>query len=69
MIKKSFTINPNRTIDEIRSYKELLVDGIYQGCEIFYPYNKTKDKNNFYGLEGKISKNNVTFNVHVILSN
>lgn len=36
---------------------------------VYDPYNKTKDKNNFYGLEGKISKNNVTFNVHVILSN
>ena len=48
MIKKSFTINPNRTIDEIRSYKELLVDGTYQGCEIFYPYNKTKEEQLVY---------------------
>lgn len=51
MIKKSFTINPNRTIDEIRSYKKLLVLGIYQGCEIFFPYNKTKEEQQIY-LDG-----------------
>lgn len=48
MIKLSFTINPNRTIEEIRSYKQLLAEGIYQGCEIFFPYNKTEEEQLVY---------------------
>lgn len=48
MIRKSFTVNPNRTLDEIRSYKELLIDGTYQGCEIFFPYNKTESEQQIY---------------------
>lgn len=45
MIRKCFTINPHRTLDEILSYEEHLVKtNIYQGCEIFYPYNTTLEQ-------------------------
>lgn len=45
MIRKCFTINPNRKLEEILSYEENLVKtGIYSGCEIFYPYNVTKEQ-------------------------
>ena len=43
-MKKCFTVNPNRTVDEILSYEILLKNNIYQGVEIFYPYNKTKEE-------------------------
>lgn len=34
-----FTINQHRALDEIRSYRSLLTSGLYQGIEIFYPYD------------------------------
>lgn len=37
--KLCFTINQHRTLPEIRSYRTLLQQGIYQGIEIFYPYD------------------------------
>ena len=40
MIRKCFTVNPNRTKEEIASYEEMLSSGVYQGVEIFYPYRK-----------------------------
>lgn len=36
---------------------------------VYDPYNKTTNKNNFYSLSGLKTINNVTFNVHVIVSN
>jgi len=42
-IRKSFTINPNRTKEEIRSYKILLENKTYVGVEIFYPYNRDEE--------------------------
>ena len=45
MIRKCFTINPHRKFDEILSYEEHLVKtNIYSGCEIFYPYNVSKEQ-------------------------
>ena len=41
MIRKCFTVNPNRTKEEINSYEVLLEKGIYVGVEIFYPYQKS----------------------------
>lgn len=39
MIRKCFTINPARTIDDIKSYEDKLIKTkIFDGCEIFYPY-------------------------------
>lgn len=45
-----------------RNIKDLIVF-------VYDPYNKTKDKNNFYQLEGRKSINGISFNVHIILSN
>ena len=39
MVKKCFTINQFRTRNEINSYKILLEKNIFQGIEIFYPYD------------------------------
>lgn len=39
MIKKCFTINQFRTPEEIQSYAILLKQNLYQGIEIFYPYD------------------------------
>lgn len=36
---------------------------------VYDPYNKTTNKNNFYSLAGSKTIDNVTFNVHVIVSN
>ncbi|MFA7126973.1 MAG: sugar phosphate isomerase/epimerase family protein [Bacilli bacterium] len=36
-----FTINQHRTLEEIRSFRPLLSQGIYQGIEIFYPFDTT----------------------------
>lgn len=48
-MRKCFTINPNRTAEEIKSYEENLVKtGIYQGCEIFYPYQKNSNEQRIY---------------------
>ena len=40
MIRKCFTVNPNRTENEILDYERCLSDGTFVGCEFFYPYNK-----------------------------
>ena len=48
MIRKCFTVNPNRTLDEINSYEVLLKEGIYHGVEIFYPYLKTENEREIY---------------------
>lgn len=49
MIRKCFTINPHRTKEEILSYEEHLIKtNIYSGCEIFYPYNVSKEQYNDY---------------------
>lgn len=48
-MRKCFTINPNRTPEEIKEYEEYLVKtNIYQGAEIFYPYQKTKHEQSLY---------------------
>lgn len=47
-MKKCFTINPNRTIDEIRSYHPLFAGDIYQAIEIFYPYNLDQERIDLY---------------------
>ncbi|MFA5543397.1 MAG: sugar phosphate isomerase/epimerase family protein [Bacilli bacterium] len=48
MVKKAFTINQFRTAEEINSYKELLVNNIYQAIEIFYPYDRDDEAKMVY---------------------
>ena len=43
-IKQCFTINQHRTTEEFNSYEELIKQGLFQGIEIFYPYDKTEEQ-------------------------
>ena len=44
MIRKCFTVNPNRKKEEIDDFSKVLKNGTYVGCEFFYPYNKTEEE-------------------------
>lgn len=48
MIRKCFTVNPNRKKEQILDYEKMLKEKIYVGCEFFYPYNKTKEEQQEY---------------------
>lgn len=43
-MKKCFTINPMRTVEEFKSYWKLFEDNVYQAIEIFYPYNQSQQQ-------------------------
>ena len=43
-IKTCFTINQHRTTEEFKTYEELIKQGLFQGIEIFYPYDKTEEQ-------------------------
>lgn len=48
IIRKSFTINQHRTTEEFVEYNKLIKDGLFQGIEIFYPYDKTEEEQKLY---------------------
>lgn len=65
-IKTCFTINQHRTTEEFQTYEELIKQGLFQGIEIFYPYDKTEEqletyKQNVY----KLMKHNVEVVLHL----
>ncbi len=67
-MKKSFTINCNRTLDDFNGYKELIKKNIYQGIEIFFPYNVKEEQKDFYTSELKQLKKefpNLEFVMHL----
>lgn len=47
-MKKCFTINCMRNESDFRGYNELIENNVYQGIEIFYPYNVTEEQGKFY---------------------
>ncbi len=47
-MKKCFTINPLRSLEEIRSYHILFQKDIFQAVEIFYPNPETPEQFNDY---------------------
>lgn len=47
-MRTCFTINPLRTIEEIRSYKDLFRKKLYEGIEIFYPYTLVEERIKLY---------------------
>jgi|GEM_PF-687925 len=48
-MKKSFTINNNRTSEEIETFGEMvLATGLLQGCEIFYPEHEDEKRRDCY---------------------
>lgn len=58
-MKKAFTINCMRKQDDFDGYIKLLKENVYQGVEIFYPYNVSKEQAIFYtGSIKKIKKEN-----------
>lgn len=48
MIRKCFTVNPNRKKEEIEDFSKVLKNGAYVGCEFFYPYDKTDEEKLLY---------------------
>lgn len=48
MIRKCFTVNPNRTKEEIEDYEKCLKNKVFVGCEFFYPYNKDENHKKSY---------------------
>ena len=47
-VKSCFTINQHRTTEEFKTYEELIKNGLFQGVEIFYPYDKTPEEQETY---------------------
>ena len=47
-MKKCFTINCMRTNDDFDGYEKILSKGLYQGIELFYPYNVFSDQRTLY---------------------
>ena len=50
-MKKCFTINCMRKKEDFIGYNYLLENNIYQGIEIFYPYNCSEEQYSFYTSE------------------
>lgn len=63
-IKRCFTINQNRTTEEINTYEKLLKDNIFQAIEIFYPYDKTEEERTIYT---KNILNLMKYNIEIVL--
>ena len=57
-MKKCFTINCMRKEEDFKGFFLLLESGMYQGVEIFYPYNVSEEQKDFY-----------TKNINYIFSN
>lgn len=47
-MKKCFTINCMRTNEDFDGYEKILKEGIYQGIEIFFPYNVNDEQRKIY---------------------
>lgn len=62
--KICFTINQNRTTEEFLSYEELIKQGLFQGIEIFYPYDKTYEQLETYKQN---VKKLMKYNIEVVL--
>lgn len=63
-IKQCFTINQHRTTEEFNSYEELIKQGLFQGIEIFYPYDKTEEQKEIYRQN---VLNLMKYNIEVVL--
>jgi len=67
-MRKSFTINCNRNIDDFNGYREIIRNNVYQGIEIFYPYNVSDEQREFYTSQLNILKEefpNLEFVMHL----
>lgn len=50
-MKKCFTINCMRTREDFIDYDQIITDKIFQGVELFYPYNVDDDQTKLYTEE------------------
>ena len=63
-VKTCFTINQHRTTEEFKTYEELIKNGLFQGIEIFYPYDKTLEEQEVYKQN---VLNLMKYNIEVVL--
>lgn len=47
-MKKCFTVNCMRNNDDFDGYEKLISEGIYQGVELFFPYNVSLEQRDLY---------------------
>ena len=64
-MKKCFTINCMRTKEDFASYDKLISEGLFQGVELFYPYNVSDEQKILYQEE--VSKLTNKYNLDVVL--
>ena len=50
-MKKCFTINCMRTKEDFVGYDKIISDGLFQGVELFYPYNVSEEQKDLYTSE------------------
>lgn len=50
-MRKCFTINCKRNENDFKGFNKILSQGLYQGIEIFYPYNVSIEQKDFYDTE------------------
>ena len=63
-VKSCFTINQHRTTEEFKTYEELIKNGLFQGVEIFYPYDKTPEEQEIYKQN---VLNLMKYNIEIVL--
>lgn len=64
-MKKCFTINCMRTKEDFLGYDKIINDGLFQGVELFYPYNVSEEQRELYTSE--VSKLLNKHNLEVVL--
>lgn len=66
-MKKCFTINCMRTKEDFIGYDKIISDGLFQGVELFYPYNVSAEQRELYTDEVRklISKHNLEVVLHL----
>lgn len=64
-MKKCYTINCMRTKEDFIEYNKLISEGLFQGVELFYPYNVNEEQKNLYTNE--VSKLLNNHNLEVVL--
>ncbi len=52
-MKKCFTINCMRRSEDFDGYEKIIKDGLYQGVELFYPYNTSEGQRALYDTRVK----------------
>ncbi len=65
-MKICFTINCQRTKEQLEEFKQLVLNNEFRGIEIFYPYNVTDTQKKLYdSYINEINKNNIEVVLHL----